>query len=76
MPSWCSRLSTLANLVTNLEEAQAAGTLKRRLSVLTHPSLMVTDEIGYIPISQIGPMLFFQLMSRRHRHIVNIRGNS
>jgi len=60
--------STLADLVTNLEEAQAAGTLKRRLSVLTHPSLLVIDEIGYIPISQNGAMLFFQLMSRRYEH--------
>lgn len=60
--------STLADLVTNLEEAQAAGTLKRRLSVLSHPSLLVVDEIGYIPISQAGAMLFFQLMSRRYEH--------
>lgn len=64
--------STLADLVTNLEEAQAAGTLKRRLSVLTHPSLMVIDEIGYIPISQPGAMLFFQLMSRRYEHASTI----
>jgi DNA replication protein DnaC len=64
--------STLADLVTNLEEAQAAGTLKRRLSVLTHPSLMVVDEIGYIPISQTGAMLFFQLMSRRYEHASTI----
>ena len=60
--------STLADLVSGLEEAQANGNLKRRLSVLTHPSLMVVDEIGYIPISQRGAMLFFQLMSRRYEH--------
>lgn len=60
--------STLADLVTNLEEAQAAGTLKHRLAVLTHPSLLVVDEIGYIPISQTGAMLFFQLMTRRYEH--------
>jgi len=60
--------STLADLVTNLEEAQANGNLKRRLSVLTHPSLFVVDEIGYIPISQNGAMLFFQLISRRYEH--------
>jgi DNA replication protein DnaC len=64
--------STLADLVTNLEEAQAAGTLKRRLSVLTHPSLMVVDELGYIPISKTGAMLFFQLMSRRYEHASTI----
>ncbi|NIN69584.1 MAG: ATP-binding protein, partial [Anaerolineae bacterium] len=41
--------STLADLVSSLEEAQAAGTFKRRLAVLTHPSLLVVDEIGYVP---------------------------
>jgi len=34
--------------------------------VLSHPSLLVVDEIGYIPIRQTGAMLFFQLMSRRY----------
>ena len=58
--------STLADLVANLEEARANGTLKRRLAVLTHPSLLVVDEIGYIPIQPDGAMLFFQLMSRRY----------
>jgi DNA replication protein DnaC len=60
--------STLADLVASLEEAQAAGTFKRRLAVLTHPSLLVVDEIGYVPIRQTGAMLFFQLMSRRYEH--------
>ena len=60
--------STLADLVTSLEEAQAAGTLKRRLTVLSHPSLLVVDEIGYLPVSQSGAVLFFQLMGRRYEH--------
>lgn len=59
---------TLADLVSSLEEARAAGALKRRLAVLSHPSLMVVDEIGYLPVSQTGAMLFFQLMSRRYEH--------
>jgi DNA replication protein DnaC len=57
---------TLADLVTSLEEARAAGALKRRLAVLAAPSLMVVDEIGYLPVSQTGAVLFFQLMSRRY----------
>jgi DNA replication protein DnaC len=57
---------TLVDLVTSLEEAQAAGALKRRLAVLAAPSLMVVDEIGYLPVSQTGAVLFFQLMSRRY----------
>lgn len=57
---------TLAELITSLEEAQAAGHLLQRLKVLTHPSLLVVDEIGYLPITRTGAMLFFQLMSRRY----------
>jgi DNA replication protein DnaC len=53
-------------LVTSLEEARAAGNLKHRVSVLSAPSLMVVDEIGYVPISQNGAMLFYQLTSRRY----------
>lgn len=63
---------TLTDLVSSLEEAKAAGALKRRLAVLTHPSLMVVDEIGYLPVSQSGAVLFFQLMSRRYEHASTI----
>ena len=57
---------TLADLITSLEEAQAAGRLHARLNVLTHPALLVVDEIGYLPITRTGAMLFFQLVTRRY----------
>jgi DNA replication protein DnaC len=63
---------TLADLVTSLEEAQAASRLQQRLKVLTHPALLVVDEIGYLPISRTGAMLFFQLMSRRYEHAATV----
>jgi DNA replication protein DnaC len=34
--------------------------------VLSYPSVLVVDEIGYLPIDQNGAMLFFQLMNRRY----------
>jgi DNA replication protein DnaC len=57
---------TLIDLITSLEEAQAAGQLRRRLAVLSHPSLLVVDEIGYLPVNHSGAVLFFQLMNRRY----------
>jgi DNA replication protein DnaC len=57
---------TLIDLITSLEQAQAAGRFTQRLAVLTHPSLLVVDEIGYLPISHTGAVLFFQLMNRRY----------
>jgi DNA replication protein DnaC len=60
--------ATLADLIRWLEEAQQAGHLTRRMRTLVFPSLMVVDEIGYLPISRTGAQLFFQLMSRRYEH--------
>ena len=59
---------TLADLITSLEEAHAAGKLLHRMKTLTHPSVLVVDEIGYLPVSRTGAMHFFQLMSRRYEH--------
>jgi DNA replication protein DnaC len=59
---------TLADLITSLEDAQASSKLQQRLKVLTHPAVLVVDEIGYLPISRTGAMLFFQLMTRRYEH--------
>ena len=56
----------LADLITSLEEAKTTGQLGRRLKILTYPSLLVIDEIGYLPVSQTGAMLFFQLINRRY----------
>ena len=57
---------TLGDLISSLEEAQAAGKLLPRMKTLTHPALLVIDEIGYLPVSRTGAMLFFQLMSHRY----------
>ena len=63
---------SLADLIASLEEAQAGSRLDRRLKTLTHPALLVVDEIGYLPISRNGAMLFFQLMSRRYEHAATV----
>ncbi len=57
---------TLAGLIELLTEARAAGELSRRLRVLAHPALLVVDEIGYLPTSQDGAVLFFHLINARH----------
>ena len=59
---------TLGDLIASLEEAQLAGRLLHRMKTLVFPSLLIVDEIGYLPISRTGAMLFFQLMSRRYEH--------
>jgi DNA replication protein DnaC len=58
--------TTLADLLHSLEEAQAGGRLAHRVRTLAFPSLMIIDEIGYLPITRTGAMLFFQLLTRRY----------
>ena len=53
-------------MIESLAQAQAAGQLARRLRVLTHPALLVVDEIGYLPVSPEGAVLFSQLINARH----------
>ena len=57
---------TLTDLVDSLEEAKGAGRLNRRLNALTHPALLVVAEVGYLPVTQSGAILFFQLVNRRY----------
>jgi DNA replication protein DnaC len=59
---------TLGDLIASLEEAQQAGRLAQRLKTLVFPALLVVDEIGYLPVSRTGAMLFFQVISRRYEH--------
>ncbi len=46
-----------------------AGRLNQRLKTLTHPALLVVDEIGYLPVTRSGAILFFQLINRRSRPV-------
>ncbi len=63
---------TLNDLVSSLEEAKTSGNLARRLKVLTHPAVLVVDEIGYLPVSRDGAVLFFQLINARHEQASTI----
>lgn len=59
---------TLVGLIESLEQAKAAGQLARRLKVLSAPALLIVDEIGYLPVSRDGAVLFFQLINARYEH--------
>lgn len=58
--------STLADLVLSLVEAERQGRLRERLAVLRQPSLLVVDEIGYLPVTPSGANLFFHLVNTRY----------
>lgn len=58
--------TTAAAMINSLTKAQSEGKLEERLKVYTVPRLLIIDEIGYLPIDQMGANLFFQLISRRY----------
>jgi DNA replication protein DnaC len=57
--------STLADLIASLAKAERDGTLRERIRYLCRASLLVVDEIGYLPVVPGGGNLFFQLVSIR-----------
>jgi DNA replication protein DnaC len=58
--------STLSDLVLSLVEAEKQGRLRERLAILRNPSLLIVDEIGYLPVTASGTNLFFQLVNARY----------
>ena len=54
------------DVINTLHAAQTKGTLKAELRRYTSPSLLLLDEIGYLPIDQRGADLLFQVISARY----------
>jgi DNA replication protein DnaC len=52
--------------INNLIAAQHAGTLKQELKKYLRPSLLILDELGYLPIDKTGADLLFQIISARY----------
>jgi DNA replication protein DnaC len=46
--------------------AQAIGDMKREMAHLAKPSLLVIDELGYLPIDKFGADALFQVISQRY----------
>jgi len=57
---------TLESLMTRLTRAQHENRLERSLQQLVYPKVLIIDEIGYLPLSQLEASLFFRLVVRRY----------
>jgi len=58
--------ATLADIIASLAQAERDGQLRQRLRYLCRASLLVVDEIGYLPVVPGGGNLFFQLVNARY----------
>jgi DNA replication protein DnaC len=56
----------LTDLVSTLAKAEREGTLRERIRFFCRFSLLIVDEIGYLPVIPGGGNLFFQLVNARY----------
>jgi DNA replication protein DnaC len=58
--------ATAVDTINTLAAAQAASRLKAELKKYLAPSLLILDELGYLPIDKHGADLLFQVISQRY----------
>ena len=58
--------ATAVDVVNSLCATQAAGRLKQELRKYLKPTLLILDELGYLPIDKTGADLLFQIISQRY----------
>jgi DNA replication protein DnaC len=60
------RFTRVIDMINTLTTAQLNGTLERALKQYVHPSLLLLDELGYLPIDKRGADLMFQVVAARY----------
>jgi DNA replication protein DnaC len=58
--------ATAHNLVTTLGSSAREGRLKDSLRYYLRPKVLVIDEVGYLPLDEVGANILFQLISARY----------
>jgi len=58
--------TTAVDVINALAAAQAANRLKNELKKYTAPSILIIDELGYLPVDKLGCDLLFQVFSQRY----------
>jgi DNA replication protein DnaC len=59
------RFATAAGLVNELVEAKQQGQLSRLLGRWSRYELIALDEVGYVPLAEVGAELLFQVIAER-----------
>jgi len=58
--------TTAIEVINTLSAAQAQCRLKAELKKFLTPTLLILDELGYLPIDKTGADLLFQIISGRY----------
>lgn len=57
---------TACDLVNKLEEAKAGLGLSRIMKTIQRPQLLIIDELGFVPFSDNGSRLLFEVFASRY----------
>jgi DNA replication protein DnaC len=60
------RHTRVVDMINHLTSAQINGVLGKALKTYLHPSLLLLDELGYLPIDKRGADLLFQVVAARY----------
>jgi DNA replication protein DnaC len=60
------RFPRVVDMINVLTTAQINGTLEKALKAYVNPSLLLLDELGYLPIDKRGADLMFQVVAARY----------
>ena len=56
--------ATAIDVINTLAAAQSTGRMKTELKKYTRPSVLILDELGFLPIDKAGADLLFQVISQ------------
>lgn len=62
------RFATAVDVINSLAAAQGSARLKPEFDKYLKPSVLILNELGYLPIDKIGADLLFQIISHRDEH--------
>jgi DNA replication protein DnaC len=66
------RFYTAAGLIADLMQAQSEHRLSRTLAQMRKYQVLIVDELGFLPLSQVGAQLLFQFCSTLHERVALI----
>lgn len=58
--------TTLSEMISSLIASLADNTTVTKIKSYSQPSLLIVDEVGYLPVSEEGANFFFQVVSKRY----------
>ncbi len=58
--------TTLSEMISSLIASLADNSTVAKIKSYVQPSLLIVDEVGYLPVSEEGANFFFQVVSKRY----------